>query len=94
MTEASSSWRWSDYAYLYKHYPFDGKHQVAEQLGRSVQNTSAKADKLGLNEKIPFKTEEMRMASAYGRKLGTALMFLMPSRTRHEVEELLQCVRK
>lgn len=94
MSEVSNAWRWEDYAYMYKHYPFDGRRAVAEQLGSSVTNTSAKADKLGLHEPMPFTSEETKFAHAYGRKLGTALMFLMPTRTSYEVEELLRCVRR
>lgn len=90
----SNSWRWEDYAYLYKHYPKEGAKFVSSQLGRSVSVVVQKAEKLGIHENVPFSPEEVKISTAYGKKLGTALMFLMPERTTHEVEELLQCTRK
>lgn len=94
MSEQSTSWKWPDYSYLHRHYPSDGAKKVSVQLGKSLSNVENKAEKLNLNEQVPFSEEELKTASTYGKTLGTALIFLLPHRTQYEVKELLECVKK
>lgn len=85
------SWTFSEIDYVYKHYNTDGAESVANKINRSVSSVRCKAEKLNLKSCGEYTHNELNYTSTYAKTLGTALIFLLPNRTSHEVEELIKC---
>lgn len=85
------TWTFNEIDYVYKHYNTDGVESVSTELNRSVSSVRCKAEKLNLKSCGDFTRSELNYASTYAKSLGTALTFLLPNRTSHEVEELIKC---
>lgn len=88
--EKGTPWSFEEYDYLYKNYPTMGAEAVAEQLGRSVNSVRTKAERLMLWEHVGFQPEEISLIKSYGKHLGTAMIFLMPNRTTHDIKGMLK----
>ena len=94
MSQHGSPWTFEDYDYLYKNYSTEGPVVCSEKLERSVEVVNTKAMQLNLELQGGFKQEEIALARSYGKTLGNAMIFLLPKRTTHEIEELIECVSK
>lgn len=86
-----SNWTWEEYATIRSYFPYEGADTIKRLEGRRLSHMFEKASLLHTSLHKPFSEEEKDIAETYGRKLGKAIIFFMPSRTSDEVEELL-CV--
>lgn len=85
----AQKWTWQEYDLIRKKFPDIGTELLSELPGRSIDTLLQKAGRLEVNTDCPFTDEEKALADKYGMTLGTALVFVMPSRTPYEVARLL-----
>jgi hypothetical protein len=86
----SQNWTWEDYDTLRKEYPRLGNDIVNVIPNRSLATIKNKAEKLHTYNYPIVSAEERKLVDTYGNALGTAMIFLLPSRTVYEIEEMLK----
>lgn len=83
------NWTWEEYKCVRDRFPYEGFNIVSSLNSRGVAYTAEKAAMLHTSLHKEFTEEEREYARQYGRIVGTALIFFMPSRSVTEVEDLL-----
>ena len=86
-------WTYSMYKKVLDEYPFKG-NALASEMGVAKATLQDKAEKLGVSPVSVFTDDEVVTLSMYGRTLGKATMFLMPSHTALEVSKALCELRR
>lgn len=88
----ASHWTYDEYDCVYRKFPIFGVDFCAKEINRSIDTIENKARALGVSPYKEFTEQEIKVAKEYGKRLGQALMFLLPNRTSWEVSELLRRV--
>lgn len=86
----ANNWNWCDYDYLRKEYPLSVKKTFEHFSDTKPATIQTRALRIGACAFVPFTQEEKALAEAYGKTLGSALIFLLPNRTPSEVALLLK----
>lgn len=89
----SKEWTWEDYEFLYRNYNLVHVKDIAAKLQRSVGSVVAHAEKLGLLPKVSTSQEDKNLVVEHKKKLGTALVFLLPEYSTTMMEDLIACTK-
>lgn len=89
----SKEWTWEDYEFLYRNYNLVHVKDIAAKLQRSVGSVVAHAEKLGLLPKVSTSQEDKNLVAEHKKKLGTALVFLLPEYSTAMMEDLIACTK-
>lgn len=86
--KTNKKWSYDMYKKILDEYPTKGP-ELAEEMDVPRGMLVDKATTLHVGYGTPITDEEKQLIKLYGRKLGDAVMFLLPTRTQAEVHKEL-----